>query len=877
MTRDQRHYDAQVVQTVWTGGAPVISAFRATDFGAVGDGVTDCTAALRQAIAAAAEAGGGSIWLAAGRYRISGTLKLPRSVYLVGEWQAPPRGLGQGTILLACPPADHPEPLLIVDQSAGVVGLTIYYPEQRLDSPIPYPAAIQLGEVMGDFASIRNVTLVNPYIGILVGPLNNELHTVQNVYGCPLKVGIAINKTYDIGRIEEVHFSPEYWCDYPQSGIERERLTEWLRREAIGMRIQRSDWEYVYRFTTVDYGIGIAFDKDPESPDVTDGANGQMYGLSLTGARICIKLDYLNTIGLAMTNSRFETVTGGVAVQAGPHFASVAQFHGCSLETEGRAIAMAAAATGTLSFHQATINRHASSTEEEAFAVDIEGGTLLMNSCDFSGIERCVRLHGGVQAASVLGSRAIDAAQFVSMGEEDGRVVIDADVSRGERMAYPELELGEAPAPQGQALIVATHAPYGACPDGVRDNTAIFQDALQQLAEQGGGTLFVPPGQYRFEGSLVVPSGTEIRGVSEMPHHTMGGGTVLLTVQGEGDEEAEPFLVLSGGCGLRGVTVWHPDQSYSSVKRYPWTIQSRGRGNWLVYVTFGNSYKAVDFGSYPSGGHYIEFLAGCALREGLYIGSSDEAGWVKNVHMNPHFYFRTSMAGLPGGARDRTEEETMFHETLAYMDVHLEYAFRFGRTWQETVFNSFSYRSYVGLRMEEQDGAAFRGVLLGTGCDGTVKGMIIASTDPDGLLMINTNVDIVNDAYLYLTPPAGAAFKLKLANSIFGGYNLNPQYGIVVEGGEVHIEQAHFRANSALFRNGAIKLYNGRLHVQTCTFSHIGPIHGEGFSRQQDVTDISIGSAGEAVVEGNVAKDTFKVVDYTEGRAVLRGNVAATS
>jgi len=871
-TRDYGHYDAQVVATQFNSGIPVISAFRAKEFGAIGDGKTDSTEALRTAIAAAAEAGGGTVWLEAGQYLVTGTLRLPRSVYLAGEWLAPPQGLGKGTVLLACPSIHDPSPFIIVDQSAGVVGLTIYYPEQQLAEPIPYPAAVQLGESVGDFASIKNVTLVNPYIGIQVGPLNNELHTVQHVYGSPLKLGIIINKTYDIGRIEHVHFSPTYWSEYPGSKVECEQLTAWLREEAVGMRMQRSDWEYVYKFTTDNYGIGIQFDKDPASTDITDGANSQMYGLSITGARTCIQLDYLNTIGLAITNSVFQSLPDGTVLQAGQHFTSVAQFHGCLLESGEKAVSIAPLSTGTISFHQAKFERVSS---QQAFAVEAEGGSLLMAACEFIGIENCVRLHEGVQAASILGTVASDSAQFVSVAGERENIVIDRAPIQSTKAAYPDINLGQAPSPQGSTLIVATHEPYDACPNGERDNTPIFQQALHDLAAQGGGILFVPPGLYRFDGSLVVPTGTEIRGVSEMPHHTMGRGTVLLTVHGEGDASAEPFLILNGECGLRGITIWHPNQLYSSVKRYPWSVQSRGKGNWLVYVNLGNSYKAADFGSHPSDGHYIEFVTGCALKEGLFIGSSEGAGWVKNVHLNPHFYFRTSIAQLPGGAKDSAEEDVMFHETLSYLDVHLDYTFKFGRTRNETVFNNFSYRSLVGLRMEEQDGAAFHGCMLGTGCDGTVKGMILEGADPDGLTMINTNVDIVNDAYLYVLPKNGAKPKIKLVNSIFGGFNLNPQYGVVIENGDVSIEQAHFRANSALFRNGAVKIYEGKVNVSSSTFSHIGPIVDEQFSRQKDVVDISAGAAAELIAECNVAKDSFTVIDYTDGRATLRGNVAA--
>jgi len=61
-------------------GAGMISV---TDFGAQGDGKTDCTRALQSAIDLAASRGGGGVWFPAGLYR-SGTLRVPSFVGLFG-------------------------------------------------------------------------------------------------------------------------------------------------------------------------------------------------------------------------------------------------------------------------------------------------------------------------------------------------------------------------------------------------------------------------------------------------------------------------------------------------------------------------------------------------------------------------------------------------------------------------------------------------------------------------------------------------------------------------------------------------------------------------------------------------------------------------
>src|ERR1019366_3864195 len=82
------------------GPAPM--ALNVHDFGAVGDGTKDNTAAFTAAMKAAAETGNGAVFVPRGRYLIKGNLDVPAGVMLEGGFRAPSaRSQNRGSVLLA--------------------------------------------------------------------------------------------------------------------------------------------------------------------------------------------------------------------------------------------------------------------------------------------------------------------------------------------------------------------------------------------------------------------------------------------------------------------------------------------------------------------------------------------------------------------------------------------------------------------------------------------------------------------------------------------------------------------------------------------------------------------------------------------------------
>jgi hypothetical protein len=248
--------------------------------------------------------------LEAGRYRFDGSISVPRGVTLQGAWAQPHHGiLEKGTILEVYGGRGTEDGAFInLTHSSGVKGVTILHPEQTLDNIQPYPWTVH-GQGMHN--TIEDVTLVNSYNGIQIGPQHNELHLIRNVFGCVLRRGIKISRCTDIGRIENVHFNPHYWPRSGHDGVPKDAKPNPDIAVAIKMQesleafiFERTDWQYVHNTFVFAARIGYLF-TGGERP--IDACSGQFHGI---GADMCITavlFDRVQPVGVQISNGNFVT------------------------------------------------------------------------------------------------------------------------------------------------------------------------------------------------------------------------------------------------------------------------------------------------------------------------------------------------------------------------------------------------------------------------------------------------------------------------------------------------------------------------------------------------------------------------------------------
>jgi hypothetical protein len=756
---------------------------------------SDACPRLQQAIDRAAEAGGAVVFLNSGHYPIRTRLVLREGVVLRGDWAPVDRNNGvRGTVLDIYAGRDEPdgEPVITMQRGSGVCNLSIWYPEQRADNPTPCAWTLRTsGTVAGNNTTVQNVTLVNPYQGIKIGPEANELHTIRNVQMTPLRLGISVDSTTDIGRLSGVDISPSCWTDSrlpgcPASPESRNALRETMRTSATGVEIGRSDWEYIYQVAVDSCDKGFAFRRG-----LRGLTNAVMYGCVTQRCRIGLEAAELNRAGLSATACSFN---GSEACVLAPEtFSTVVQFHTCSfagpaedgVHLKGR---------GLLTFQNCTFEGWS------ANAIVAFRGMVSALGCDFRGPASHVVLGPGVERGRLLGN--------AFAGKPDVRnsaAPADVQISHlAMDFAKPDVSPHrESPFPRPASNRVFVATDFGLRADA-GDNGPALQRALDSAGAAGGGTVYVPAGNYKFTREITVPSHVELRGIFDVPHHTISAGSVLMPICGRGRDSGTPFMQLSPGAGVRGITVWYPEQDPAAPVAFPWTVRALGPKCWLIDVTLGNPYQAVDFWTHPSTGHVIRYLAGSPLRKGLWVSQCAGDGWVEDVQFNPHYALRLHRSlPKPGWTRGIGDK------LINYQREHLE-AMVFGSCRREHMRGNFLYAAFDGLAFRGDDGGTNARVFH-HGSDTASRAVVLDHTGPDGVEFINGQLVPLGNwaqAAIVTTPKfdGGARF---FNSQVWAG----PRTARLDGTGHVLIQQINTVSGGVVVADGQLALQNANFEI----------------------------------------------------------------
>lgn len=243
----------KAIATVYPTDDVVIADITATEkpYSADKTGISDSTDAIQKALDECAKNGGGTVYLPAGHYKITGSVTVPAFVTLRGDWQNPDAGNGYGTLILACVmSSDKNLPALFnLKGSGGVLGLTVYYPQQDIYAVKPYPYVFYV-DGLGDgymLQTIMNCTVINGYNGIAVCTDTGNAHemlTVENFYGTFLNNAAEVYNQADVGTWKNLHISASYWADAGDeyNAPSREDIIKYTKAKCTALVLGDLEW-----------------------------------------------------------------------------------------------------------------------------------------------------------------------------------------------------------------------------------------------------------------------------------------------------------------------------------------------------------------------------------------------------------------------------------------------------------------------------------------------------------------------------------------------------------------------------------------------------------------------------------------------------------
>ncbi|MBQ9106769.1 MAG: hypothetical protein IJY56_02635 [Clostridia bacterium] len=193
------------------------------------------------------------------------------------------------------------------------------------------------------------------------------------------------------------------------------------------------------------------------------------------------------------------------------------------------------------------------------------------------------------------------------------------------------------------AEIDATSKEYGADPTGKTDSTAAIQAAIDYVAFRlKGGTVYLPAGNYRIEGRIVVRPGTTLMGDYVDPDKVKGTdyGTMLWVYTDKRAKDLLSVIQMTSSSAIDGLTIYYPEQKADDPIDYYYTIDSQASVcRTIKNLTLINSYCGITnpLGS-ASGLNTMTNVKGTVLNTGLYVQNDADISYYSDFNLSPKYW-----------------------------------------------------------------------------------------------------------------------------------------------------------------------------------------------------------------------------------------------
>ena len=237
--------------------------------------------------------------------------------------------------------------------------------------------------------------------------------------------------------------------------------------------------------------------------------------------------------------------------------------------------------------------------------------------------------------------------------------------------------------------INAADGVYGADPTGVNDSTTAIQNALDDLFKIGGGTVYLPAGNYLVTRNIMVPTNCTILGDYQDPDSVTSGkpeyGTIIQARPTESTSEYWALFFLHSSSGVNGITVYYPEQSLNDIKQYEATFAFSATGHYegdctdvakygishelasIKNVTVINGYRGIVASTSRTNiYHYvhetltIENFKGSFIDYGMKAYNSSDVDTFTDMTVDPKYWANANTAVLTGLTVPTSSELTTY-------------------------------------------------------------------------------------------------------------------------------------------------------------------------------------------------------------------------
>ncbi len=450
--------------------------------------------------------GGGTVFVSAGEYLFENPIDIPPNVVLYGDWgdvSGADKSV-RGTVLKVT--YNGTRSFIRMQRASKIRDMSIWYPQQSLANVIPYAATIDAaykedGVTPANSTSevaIENINMVNSYVGIAPQSSMPRMN-VFGVYGSPLSLGVYQKASSDIPMYSDLVFSAAYWAESGLPGAPaKAALQAHMRANTTGVLVGSSDNILASDWHMEDCNQGFLF--------VNEGLgdiNGNLHRFSTAN---CVTGLVVNSIGPTFfIDCLFQGTDAAIALSQLSNLGVT--FNGCSFSTEGT-FDVACNWNGNLA--------RKLSFQNCSFSKKLLAGTTDLSVVDssFALDAATIVLTAKTRSVVLAGNEYTYTHDPVQLNGANGGIVARYEGNTFSKRHTPFDPHGylQQRKPSGNALAVMGDPVHPVVVDGVTDAAPAIQSALDEVALQGGGVVFLPQllGRPEYEGEQKARRGKQV-------------------------------------------------------------------------------------------------------------------------------------------------------------------------------------------------------------------------------------------------------------------------------------------------------------------------------------------------------------------------------